>query len=135
MSISRYIICNLVNLLSKINRPELYISCYAFLLLHKNKISLLGQFRCGVLPLATETGRYRQIPSNKIYCTFCDENAIEDEINFLCTCNSYSEFRYALFHNIDSIKPTVVNISAMSGIDLLTFLMNDQFVKYVAYFI
>ena len=29
----------------------------------------------------------------------------------------------------------VINISAMSGIDLLTFLMNDKFVKYVADFI
>ena len=45
-------------------------------------ISLLSEFRCGVLPLATETGLYRQIPSNEIYCTFCEENAIEDEIHF-----------------------------------------------------
>ena len=28
---SFWVICNLVNLLSKINRPELYISCYTFL--------------------------------------------------------------------------------------------------------
>ena len=66
---------------------------------------------------------------------FCDEDAIEDEINFLCTCIFYSEFRDTLFHNINSIEPTVVNISAMSGIDLLTFLLNDKFVKYVADFI
>ena len=39
------------------------------------------------------------------------------------------------YHNINSIEPTVVNISAMSGIDLLTFLMNDKFVKCVADFI
>ena len=85
--------------------------------------------------MATETGRYRQIPSNERYCTFCDENAIEDEIHFLCTCNFYSKLRDTLFHNINSIEPTVVNISAMSGIDLLTFLMNDKFVKCVADFI
>ena len=104
-------------------------------LLPKNKRSLLSQFRCGVIPLATETERYRQIPSIERYCTFCDENAIEDEIHFLCTCNFYSDFKDALFHNINSIIPTVVNISAMSGIDLLTFLINDKFVKYVADFI
>ena len=99
-------------------QTELYVSS----LLPKSKRSLLSQFRCGVLPLATETGRYRQIPSNERYCTFCDENAIED-------------LRDVLFHNINSIEPTVVNISAMSGIDLLTFLMNDKFVKCVADFI
>ena len=104
-------------------------------LLPKSKRSLLSQFRCGVLPLATETGRYRQIPSNERYCTFCDENAIEDEIHFLCTCNFYGKLRDTLFHNINSIEPTVVNISAMLGIDLLTFLMNDKFVKCVADFI
>ena len=86
--------------------------------------SLPSQFRCGVLPLATETGRYRQIPSNERYCTFCDEKAIEDEIYLLCTCNFYSEFRDTLFHNINLIEPTIVKISAMSGIDLLTCLMN-----------
>ena len=75
------------------------------------------------------------IPSNERYCTFCDENAIEDEIHFLCTCNFYSKLRDTLFHNINSIEPTVVNISAMSGIDLLMFLMNDKFVKCVAHFI
>ena len=47
----------------------------------------------------------------------------------------YSEIRDTLSHNIYSIEPTVVNISAMSGIDLLLFLMNDKFVKYVADFI
>ena len=44
-------------------------------------------------------------------------------------------FTFSLFHNINSIEPTVVNISAMSGIDLITFLMNDKFVKYGADFI
>ena len=53
-------------------QTELYVSS----LLPKSKRSLLSQFRCGVLPLATETGRYRQIPSNERYCTFCAENAI-----------------------------------------------------------
>ena len=113
------------------NKTELYVSSP----LPKSKRSLLSQFRCGILPLATETGRYQQIPSNERYCTICDENAIEDEIHFLCTCIFYSKLRDTLFHNINSIKPTVVNISAMSGIDLLTFLMNDKFVKCVADFI
>ena len=98
-------------------------------LLPKNKRSLLRQFRCGVSTLETE------IPSGERYCIFCDENAIEDEINFLCTCTFYSEFRNALFLNINLIEPSVVNISAMSGIDLITFMMNDKFVKYVADFI
>ena len=82
----------------------------------KNKRSLLSQFRCGGLPLATETGRYRQIPGNERYCTFCEQNAIEEEIHFLGTCNFYSKLRDTLFHNINLIEPTVVNISAMTNL-------------------
>ena len=80
--------------------------------------------------MATETGRYRQIPSNERYCIF-DLNAIENEIHFLCTCDFYEQLRDTLFQNINSIEPSVIHISAMLGIDLLTFLMNDKFVKYV----
>ena len=68
-------------------RTELCVS-----LLPENEISLLRQFRCVVLQLATKRVQYRQIPSNERYCTFSDGNAIEDEIPFLSTCNFYSQF-------------------------------------------
>ena len=66
---------------------------------------------------------------------FCDLNAIENEIHFLCTCDFYEQLRDTLFQNINSIEPSVIHISAMLGMDLITFLMNDKFVKYVPDFI
>ena len=78
---------------------------------------------------------WQQIPSNKIYCIFCDLNTIEDKIHFLCTFDFHNKLRDTLFQNINYIEPSVINISAMLGIALLTFLLNDKFVEYVADFI
>ena len=72
----------------------LYITeFYVTALLPKNKRSLLSQFRCGVLPLATETGRYKQVPRHERYCSMCKTNSVEDEIHFLCHCNFYKVLR------------------------------------------
>ena len=53
----------------------------------------------------------------------------------LCTCDFYNKLRVTLFQNNNSIEPSVINILTMLGIDLITFLMNDKCVKYVADFI
>ena len=45
--------------------------------------SLVSQFRCGILPIKIETGRYTQIPIEYRLCILCKENVIEDENQFL----------------------------------------------------
>ena len=67
--------------LFKINlKTELYVS----LLIPKCKRSIFCQFRSGILPLATETGRYRNVPADERLCEICNLNLVEDEIHFLC---------------------------------------------------
>ena len=48
--------------------------------------SLLAQFRAGILRLSIEVGRY-----------VCDDNVVEDEIHFLCSCKLYKEARDVFF--------------------------------------
>ena len=40
--------------------------------------AVLAQFRCGILPLKVETGRFSNIPLARHLCEFCLSKAIED---------------------------------------------------------
>lgn len=60
--------------------------------------SLLAQFRCGILPLEIEVGRYRNIKLHERICRICN-TSVEDEIHFLCECEQYSDLRISLFQS------------------------------------
>ena len=70
---------------------------YLSLDLSRYQRSILAQFRCGILPLQIEVGRYRDVPLCDRLCELCDSNSVEDEVHFLCDCPCYSEFRMSLF--------------------------------------
>ncbi len=57
--------------------------------LDKYKRSLFAQFRCGILPLRIETGRFARIPLNERICEQCDLMKIEDEFHFICEREFY----------------------------------------------
>ena len=59
--------------------------------------SALAQFRCGILPLSIETGRFKCIPLEYRLCNFCDQNVLENEEHFLFHCNFYCDERQKLF--------------------------------------
>ena len=71
---------------------------YLKLHISRYKRSILAQFRCGILPLQIEIGRYRNVPLCDRLCEVCNEGSVEDEIHFLCECSSYSDFRISLFN-------------------------------------
>ena len=56
---------------------------YTKMNINKYQRSMFAQFRCGILPLEIEVGRYRDIPLKERICQLCN-NAVEDEIHFLC---------------------------------------------------
>ena len=64
--------------------PELYLD----LNINKYHRSLFAQFRCGILPLEIEIGRYRDIPLEKRLCQVCKNGSVEDEIHFLGNCSN-----------------------------------------------
>ena len=78
-------------------KSDLEIEDYLFFKVPKMHRSLLAQFRAGILPLSIEVGRYRNIPLEERLCTLCDDNVVEDEIHFLCSCKLYKEARDVLF--------------------------------------
>ena len=60
---------------------------YVLLNLSKYERSIVAQFRCGILPLRIETGRYINESVNERLCKFCSSNAVEDEMHFLIYCS------------------------------------------------
>ncbi len=64
--------------------------------------SLLSQFRCGILPLKIESGRYTQIPLEFRLCILCDSNFVEDENHFLFQCHFYHTLRDQFFQTQSS---------------------------------
>ena len=44
--------------------------------------SLIAQFRCGILPLEVEVGRFRDVNLSDRLCNMCTLNVVENEIHF-----------------------------------------------------
>ena len=70
---------------------------YTFMNISKYQRSLFAQFRCGILPLEIETGRFKGTPLSERICNVCDSGSVEDEIHFLCECSNYLDERTIMF--------------------------------------
>ena len=73
---------------------------YVELDLPKNVRSVMAMFRCGILPLRIETGRYKCEPFEDRICVLCDQNEIETEKHFLLHCPLYNRLRNDFFNKI-----------------------------------
>ena len=81
----------------------------------------MAQFRCGVLPLGIETGRFVGEQVGDRLCRFCDLNLIEDQKHFLLVCPSYANLREAdlgIIINNDEFRQLTDDMK-------LTLLLND----------
>ena len=74
--------------------------------------SAIAQFRCGILPLKIETGRYMNIPVEFRLCNFCD-NCTETEVHFLLYCPKYSEIR-SEFNNVTNLYDRIPNFENLN---------------------
>ena len=99
---------------------EMYVKS----LFSKAKRSILCQLRCGVLPLAIETGRYKNTPVDQRLCRLCNLNQIEDESHFLCQCTLYKTMRTTLYLHISSIYLT--NFTLLTPNEQLKVFMAEQ---------
>ena len=84
--------------------------------------SLFAQFRCGILPLQIELGRFRNLQLHERICPICN-SAVEDEIHFLCECPLYSHLRSSLF---ESAQNNDSNFSRIDLLDKFVYLMSNQ---------
>ena len=71
--------------------------------------SLIAKLRSGTLPLAIETGRFRNIDVENRTCTMCDQNLIEDEKHFICICSLYHDLRLKLYSDLNLDHETNTN--------------------------
>jgi hypothetical protein len=104
---------------------------YIVLNLEKNERSMLAQFRCGILPLRVETGRFIGENVNQRICTFCDQEQIENETHFLVECTKYDNIRQQVFEDLLS-DPSYINKNKE---DRLTFLVNENARKTAKYIV
>ena len=84
--------------------------------------SLFAQFRCGILPLQIEVGRYRNINLSDRICPIC-RDSVEDEIHFLCQCPCYADVRDVLFQKAQHEHPDFIGCDV---IDQFTFVMSNM---------
>ena len=66
---------------------------YLTLNLNRNERSVMAQFRCGVLPLRVETGRFVGEQVSERLCKLCNRGCVEDETHFLLLRKRFKSFQ------------------------------------------
>ncbi len=89
--------------------------------------SYLAQYRCGILPLNIETGRWGSIPLEDRICKMCDSLVVEDEYHFIFHCSLYNNIRDQFLQHVGN---TILNINEKNEIDKMKMFMSKEFVGY-----
>lgn len=97
--------------------------------INRSHCRILAKFRSESLPLHIETDRYSKpkVPLNNGTCKFCSLNQVEEEIQFLKTCDVYSDLRRALMLKAQSCNTDLNNTSLE---DKFIFMMNYVNLQY-----
>ena len=89
-----------------------------------------SQFRCGILALRVETGRYVGEKTEERLCKVCQRGQIENELHFVFNCVMYNDFRNDLLSAITQKDSFLL----LSVVENLIHLMNNyprQIAKYL----
>ena len=105
---------------------------YMYTILSIFGLSILAQFRCGILPIKVETGRFTQIPQEFRLCILCDSNSVEDERHFLFECSFYEDIRNTFFHTVENLHSEFNTLNYENRFKLL---MSIDVVKLTANFV
>ena len=62
-------------------KNDFHAESYIKINLSSKEKSYISQLRLGILPIAIETGRYRQVPISARKCIICKKNEVEDEFH------------------------------------------------------
>jgi hypothetical protein len=94
--------------------------------------SIFAKLRAGVLPLAIETGRWRNKQRKNRVCTLCSNGEVEDEIHFLFRCQIYQSERTLFFNRLTDI---IENFEDLTMSEKLKIIMSENCVKYTVLFV
>ena len=100
--------------------------------LPRNHRSYLVKLKCGVLPLALETGRFNAVPIEERICHVCETGLVEDEEHFLMTCTKLQDVREIYW---EKFKETVEGWDDLSNIDKLICMYKEPCLKLTGKFI
>ncbi len=98
-------------------KTELVPEDYVLRLMSRYHRSTFAKFRCGILPLAIEVGRYRGVKVEERICPLC-KNGVESETHFLLECNVYDRGNF--FHQ------TETDSHLLSNDEILKILMSKH---------
>ncbi len=90
--------------------PEPYVTCF----MNRYQRSTFAKFRCGILPIQLELGRFRGQKVDERICPICN-NAVETEIHFMLDCPSYDSGSFLQDMNINANQnPTEILKTCMA---------------------
>ncbi len=78
--------------------------------------SYLTQYRCGILPLEIETGRWQTKPVEERICKVCESCEVENEFHFIFSCTLYNNIKAPFLQNIGNIIPNIMELNEVSQI-------------------
>ena len=104
---------------------------YVSLNLSRSQRSVLAQLRCGILPLAIETGRYSGVAEGNRVCKICNSDQVENEVHFLFDCNMYQQERAEFLDAIKGQYHNFINLQVSGKLHVLFTLEPRLFAKYV----
>ena len=107
--------------------PEMYCSK----IIDRQRRAIFAQFRCGILPIKIETGRFRKMKVEERLCEMCNLGKVEDEAHFLCECPRYKELRVPL---IRTANDRLANFNVLSYNEQLSFLVKELW-REVSFFL
>ncbi len=79
--------------------PESYVNCC----MSRFKRSIFAKFRCGILPLQLEVGRFRGQTVEQRVCPLCKTD-VESEIHFLFECPVYDRNQFLYETNLSNVQ-------------------------------
>ena len=104
---------------------------YVLSFMNRKKRSYLAQYRCGILPLEVETGRWINKPVEERTCKICKDGSVEDENHVTFYCTAYVKLRQAFYEDISKNIYNIKDISIDEQIS--TFMLNEYVCKFANY--
>ena len=99
--------------------------------LSRSDRSLIAKFRCGILQLHIETGRFNNTKLEERLCQICNSNTIEDEFHFLCVCPHYEQERRCLYSSVVNKSPMFSESTDKEKFDTLMTHYNNYVLKFL----
>ena len=107
---------------------EPYVECVT----NRAHRSALANFRCEILWLSIETGRFNTIPLEFHLCLVCNDNVVEDEYNFFFSCDMFNDLRSSLY---DYLRQDVPDFDMLDLNNKMMYLMSCNVIKRTAEFV